>query len=495
MSIPENFEHTLAFVCDPRGDVIEVLSDPKHILRVEETPAPLNQAMSSTARKRFLRFLGLVVEDGSSLLRDLPLAVQGEKHVPFAFFGVLREGLVFVLALESPQQLFTMYEEFMSIINEQARLLRDAQKQTILAQRSQPDDVEKLEDYMRLNNELVNMQREHARKNRLLEQQERRFKQLINFNPDALIVVDEDSRILFSNPAAQKIFTSSAFSPVGDKFPLDIKRPGEFCATKNGVTICVELRTTGITWEDSPALLVSLLDITERKQLEQLKEDIDRIMRHDLKTPLNPIISFTSILMEDDTLSKEQSEIVQLIYQSGNRMLDLINLSLDMHKMEQGTYQLAPHPVDVYDIMLGIMEEYEHFSDSKNLTLRMNSENLASVGEKDMLIHGDGTLCYSMFANLVLNAIEAAPENSCVSITLEKRSELRVSIHNLGAAPPDIRDTFFEKYATSGKANGTGLGAYSARLIARAHSGDITMQTSDEEGTTVTVSLPFASSN
>jgi len=67
-----------------------------------------------------------------------------------------------------------------------------------------------------------------------------------------------------------------------------------------------------------------------------------------------------------------------------------------------------------------------------------------------------------------------------------------VSIHNQGVVPEQVREDFFEKYATFGKRHGTGLGTYSARLIARTLGGDVTMDTSEAGGTTLTVTLPAA---
>jgi two-component system sensor histidine kinase/response regulator len=65
-----------------------------------------------------------------------------------------------------------------------------------------------------------------------------------------------------------------------------------------------------------------------------------------------------------------------------------------------------------------------------------------------------------------------------------------IRIHNTGSVPVDIRETFFEKYSTSGKPGGTGLGTYSARLIAETLGGDIKLETSDETGTSITIELP-----
>jgi signal transduction histidine kinase len=66
-----------------------------------------------------------------------------------------------------------------------------------------------------------------------------------------------------------------------------------------------------------------------------------------------------------------------------------------------------------------------------------------------------------------------------------------VTIHNQGAVPPELRPRFFDKFATSGKEGGAGLGTYSARLSAEAQGGRIAMETSEAGGTTLTIELPL----
>jgi signal transduction histidine kinase len=66
----------------------------------------------------------------------------------------------------------------------------------------------------------------------------------------------------------------------------------------------------------------------------------------------------------------------------------------------------------------------------------------------------------------------------------------KVAVCNQGEVPPEIRDRFFEKYATAGKKQGTGLGTYSAKLIARTHGGDVALDTSEPGFTSVIVSFP-----
>jgi CheY-like chemotaxis protein/HPt (histidine-containing phosphotransfer) domain-containing protein len=95
-----------------------------------------------------------------------------------------------------------------------------------------------------------------------------------------------------------------------------------------------------------------------------------------------------------------------------------------------------------------------------------------------------------MLANLVKNAIEAAPENTEVSIELDREGEWAcVRVRNEGAVPEPVRGRFFQKYTTAGKSAGMGLGAYSANLLARVQGGELTLDTSEESGTMLTVKL------
>jgi signal transduction histidine kinase len=95
-----------------------------------------------------------------------------------------------------------------------------------------------------------------------------------------------------------------------------------------------------------------------------------------------------------------------------------------------------------------------------------------------------------MLVNLIKNALEASPDDTDVLVSVEKDAAVHIVIENSGEVPPDIRDRFFDKYVTRGKHAGTGLGTYSARHIARAHGGDVTLDCSTPGSTRVEVTLP-----
>jgi two-component system sensor histidine kinase/response regulator len=107
---------------------------------------------------------------------------------------------------------------------------------------------------------------------------------------------------------------------------------------------------------------------------------------------------------------------------------------------------------------------------------------------------GDAMLCYSLLQNLLKNACEAAPPLSEVRLTLSEEDGLvQVRMENHPAVPLEIRNRFFDKFATHGKQGGTGLGTYSAKLLSEAQNGRLELQVDDEADLTRLVfSLPSA---
>jgi signal transduction histidine kinase len=125
--------------------------------------------------------------------------------------------------------------------------------------------------------------------------------------------------------------------------------------------------------------------------------------------------------------------------------------------------------------------------------LRISLEANVAPGAKLPLALGDAMLCHSIFQNLIKNACEASPDGGAVVLQLHDQSPLRISIRNSGAVPVDIRERFFDKYVTAEKNGGTGLGTYSARLLAQAQGGGVELAVSDEGNSTeLTVTLPRA---
>ncbi|MEW6266119.1 MAG: hybrid sensor histidine kinase/response regulator [Thermodesulfobacteriota bacterium] len=221
------------------------------------------------------------------------------------------------------------------------------------------------------------------------------------------------------------------------------------------------------------------------KENLRLREEVERITRHDLKTPLNAVLSVPKLLIEEGGLSENQVEMLQMVEESGYRMLEIINNSLDLYKMETGAYKYNPVPVDLLGLVRQIHGETRGIMQGKGLKLALWLNSKKADEDSKFLVAGEEMLCYSMLANLIKNAVEASPANEVITIRLDDTKVPMVAIHNQGVVPEEIRNRFFEKYVTSGKKDGTGLGTYSAALIAKTLGGNIAFVTAEEAGTTI----------
>ncbi|MBI9082386.1 MAG: response regulator [Desulfobacterales bacterium] len=226
------------------------------------------------------------------------------------------------------------------------------------------------------------------------------------------------------------------------------------------------------------------------REAARLREDVDSIMRHDLKSPLNGIISLPQTMIEDRKLDPEHVASLRIIQKSGLRMLNMINLSLDLFKMERGIYPFQPVPIDIQKVVKIIIDEMQCLTEAKGLSFKVQFQGHPTNDKNRFIILGEELLCYSILSNLIKNAVEASPDGEIISIVFEDREGLCISIHNQGQVPEAIRDKFFDKYATSGKREGTGLGTYSARLLTETQGGRISLASSDSKGTVISVCLP-----
>ncbi|WP_051261661.1 sensor histidine kinase [Desulfovibrio inopinatus] len=242
--------------------------------------------------------------------------------------------------------------------------------------------------------------------------------------------------------------------------------------------------------EGRPHLVEIFVDMTEQKKSEKLKEDIQNIIRHDLKAPLNGIISVPDILLDSLDLSEEDATLLRCVQESGFRMLRMINMSLDLYKMETGVYVYSPEKMNFSSVLRTVLNELASIFRSKHVVVEVRCKDAEDCVSRPLDIYAEELLLYSLLSNLIRNAIEASPSGASVTITVDTGRSLRVAIHNEGVIPESIRTSFFDKYSTCGKIGGTGLGTYAAMLITTTMGGTIAMESSEENGVTISVDIP-----
>jgi two-component system, sensor histidine kinase and response regulator len=215
----------------------------------------------------------------------------------------------------------------------------------------------------------------------------------------------------------------------------------------------------------------------------RLREDVERITRHDLKNPIGAILQTSQRLLADQP-SAAQRESLQLLDAAARDALEMVNLSLDMYRMENGDYRPQLATVRLNDLLAKVVAEVgAQFADQAHQFV---------LPEIELNAHAEQLLCYSLFGNLITNAAEAAPAGSAITISGSVEADrCVVTVKNKGGVAPAIRDRFFEKYVTHGKDNGTGLGTYSARLMVEVQGGSIELSGGDAN-TCLTVRLQAA---
>jgi PAS domain S-box-containing protein len=346
-----------------------------------------------------------------------------------------------------------------------------------------------------------------------LKQSEQKYKGLFDTSIDAIIRINASFEILDINPGAKTLLGLSSDSlPVFTDFlSMNIQKQFQNIVEKqvmqhgysepfdsqliqvSKTKVPVEMRLW-LSAENDSDLWILIRDISERKAMDQLREDVDRIMRHDLKNPLSGIIGLSDMLMMYDNFHDDQKKWIEQIRASGRQALEMIDHSLDIFKMEQGRYDFLPIPCNLTPILKKIETDFYPLLNSKKIEILFFIQDKPMNDQDIYSVFGEKRLLESLLANLIKNAIEASPLNEIITVTLTNETDMhRLIIHNQGIIPKDLQDRFFEKYATSGKKTGTGLGTYSAMLIAKTHNGDIQFQSNEHDGTFLYVLLPKSS--
>ncbi len=231
-------------------------------------------------------------------------------------------------------------------------------------------------------------------------------------------------------------------------------------------------------------------NITKEKQAEIALENYIHTLNHDLKSPLTSIIGYSSFLVDEELTPEETKKYGAILNKTGKKMLKMIESYLSFAKIEKGQDLLSKKPKPILEFIDEISKNFTELIQGNKMKIILEGENIKkSLSLKNILI--EEILIYSVINNLVHNAIDASPKGDAISLSIhEENGNLCLKFFNKGEISKDFQKKLFKKFAST-KKNGTGIGLYSARLIARAHSGDVTY-TSVPLGTIFTLKIPIA---
>jgi PAS domain S-box-containing protein len=364
-----------------------------------------------------------------------------------------------------------------------------------------------------------------------LAQSQRRYMDIVEFSPDATVIV-RGGKIIFANAIACSLYSSTSepiemtgrysddfihrdYATINNENLLGLIAKGgaiEFFESvhirDDGSPIYVELGGRSVPLEDGEGLLVVVRDISNRLSVQETamvakieaeeanvaKSEFLANMSHELRTPLNAVIGFSQSLLAGlrGPLSPGQAEYIDDIQKSGELLLDVIGDILDISKIEAGKMSVRSEYVDVADVFAEVVLLVSHSLQGKNISVESVLDRQATH------VYADKRMLKQMLLNLLSNAIKFNKLNGKVTISTWKKDLntmlFEVADTGIGMREVDIAvamEAFGQvAHADTRDHEGTGLGLPLVQSMVELNGGAMEIESAPGAGTIVRLSLP-----
>lgn len=231
----------------------------------------------------------------------------------------------------------------------------------------------------------------------------------------------------------------------------------------------------------------------EAEYANKAKSEFLANMSHEIRTPMQGIIGYSKLgFAKIDTIDSDKAKsYFKTISDSGKRLLILLNNILDLSKLESGRNNFQFGEAKLSDLITFVISECSTLLDQKNISVNYLVPSFNDMTKMDT----DSIL--QVLYNLISNAIKFSPDNSSLTVKLEKNAEnMHFSLVDEGVGVPDDElDTVFDKFVQSSKtktgAGGTGLGLAICKKIIEGHNGKIWAENNSEKGATFHFEIPL----
>lgn len=331
-----------------------------------------------------------------------------------------------------------------------------------------------------------------------------------------IAVFSKDGRLVICSSAFVRLFDlpgrlRQAGTPVEDILRHNAQRgflgEGDACALQDAALKAMKTssyrrrdirtcdgRTLAIAHsvEQDGRIIVTASDVTERREVERLKDEFVSSVSHELRTPLTSITGSLGLLLGGAAgeLSTKAARLVDIAHQNAQRLTKLVNELLDIDKIEAGQVEMKHERVDLNELVL---QEAEHNRPyAERFRVRLQTETVVSP----VLVLGDPDRLRQVVTNLVSNAVKYSPAGGTVTLAVERLGEMaRIAVSDNGPGiPAEFQSRIFQRFAQADSSDrraqeGTGLGLAISRAIVDRHGGRIGFNTEPGVGTTFYVDL------
>lgn len=368
---------------------------------------------------------------------------------------------------------------------------------------------------LRGDDELAHLDRTFRKMADALASMRRKETAILTSAADIICSLDEERRFTQANPAASRqwgydiddligrrldqLLNPKELQPSIDQVNSIIETKGQGAFTNQIVTGSGEERDCewSVVWSNEEKSLMCVVhDITERKQIDQLKRDFVAMVSHDLRTPLTSIQMVHSLLAAGayGELSDDGKESVEGAQDCCDRLITLVNDLLDLERMESGRMDLSLDAVLLSEIIKASLNMVANAVKQKKIDIKLGTT-------LDPIVTADKERIIQVLINLISNAIKFSPENSTIQITTEIDDSFAIiKVKDEGRGVPEsMRVSIFERFKQVKKSDskdrkGSGLGLAISKAIVELHGGQIGVNSEEGKGSTFYFSLPLANS-
>jgi signal transduction histidine kinase len=323
-----------------------------------------------------------------------------------------------------------------------------------------------------------------------IEQDVRRHEQMLDAMDIAVVLV-EDDRVVYANPAARAILGAQADRPV----PAALTGLGEGKRSTQDIVIhhpdYREIRCTAVALPGTRSLILAQ-DVTEARRIDAIRRDFVANASHELKTPVAGILATAETLQDAIAEDPQQARrFAETLAKEAARLSNLVQDLLDLARLEQPEAEQVSR-LDLAAVVRRGVDEVRSTSVDRGLTIE-------SVIAEVVPVRGTERDIAQLTRNLLDNAVRYTPAGGRIDVALtveDGKAVLRVSDTGVGIPQRDLPRIFERFYrvdrARARETGGTGLGLSIVRHIAESLGGSVMATSELGKGSTFTVRLPLA---